>query len=328
MIVIAAGIVGAGCSSASTSNAVPIERSQDVGASPVPEIVVSESLPHEGKVVVFQQSDNGDVAPVSEIDGSGAGAVVFYGVAIAPGGDIIVTAPNDNELIAYADSATGPAAPLYTITCAGLNFPTSLAFDRRGNLYATNSGRAPFSISVMAATASGCVSTYEQIAGGHTGLFNPQGIHAAPAGRLYVLNNKDSVTEYAPGSSGNIGWTHNIHGPDTELNTNSECGDAIFVTPDGTIYVANAAGRSITEYAFDANGDVAPIRAIAGPMTGLHYPTAITVNDAGEIFVANALGNSITVYAAGAHGDAPPIQTIAGPNTQLSGFLEGIALDN
>jgi len=136
------------------------------------------------------------------------------------------------------------------------------------------------------------------------------------------------VDLYAPGTTGNVGWTHKIHGPDTKLKTNSECGDAIFVTGDGTIYVANAGGNSVTEYAGNANGDAAPIHGIAGPMTGLHNPVAITVNAAGEVFVANAGNNSITVYAPGAHGDVAPERMIAGANTQLSGQLFGIARDN
>lgn len=323
-----AQLLVAGCSSVAAPNAEPVERSQVVAATPVPEIVLAESLQTEGKVVVFRQSDNGDVAPVGEIDGSGAGALTFSGVTIGPGGDILVTDPVDNKVVAYAKSANGPASPLYTITCAGFDGPSSAGFDLRGNLYVTNSGRPPFSISIMPAAASGCVSAYQQIVGAHTGLYNPQGIHAAPAGRLFVLNNRDSVTEYAPGTTGDIGWTHKIHGPDTKLETNSECGNAIFVSGDGTIYVANAGGNSITEYALDANGDAAPIHGIAGPMTGLHAPRAITVNAAGEVFVANSGNNSITVYAPGAYGDVAPERTIAGPQTQLSGFLSGIARDH
>lgn len=138
------------------------------------------------------------------------------------------------------------------------------------------------------------------------------------------------VDLYAPGTTGNVGWTHKIHGPDTKLKTNSECGDAIFVTGDGNIYVAvaNAGGNSVTDYAGKRQRRRRSNPRDRRTMTGLHNPVAITVNAAGEVFVANAGNNSITVYAPGAHGDVAPERMIAGANTQLSGQLFGIARDN
>ena len=44
---------------------------------------------------------------------------------------------------------------------------------------------------------------------------------------------------------------------------------------------------SVTVYAALANGNVAPIRTIAGRSTQLSYPTGIAVDGSGHIYVAN-----------------------------------------
>lgn len=288
-----------------------------------PKIFVSESSPT--MVLTFLQSDSGNVAPQREIDGSGAGALAFDGVAVSPDGNIYVVDNVDQKVLAYQQSESGPATPLLTISCAGFNGPSSLDFDRQGHLYISNGGSAPFSISILPSDASGCVTGNQSIVGDHTGLYNPQGIQSRDAGRLFVLNNRDSVTEYAPGANGDSGWTHKIHGPDTLLNTNSECGNAIYVDGSGVIYVANANGNSITVYSPSADGDAKPMRDIVGPSTGLDEPRALTVNSGGKIFVVNSGSGSITVYDRTANGNASPIQTIAGSKTKLTGFAAGIA---
>jgi DNA-binding beta-propeller fold protein YncE len=73
---------------------------------------------------------------------------------------------------------------------------------------------------------------------------------------------------------------------------------------------------SITVYPKDADGNVAPLRVIQGPKTGMNWPTAIAVDpDHGELFVANDTADTVTVYKADANGDAAPIRVIKGPST-------------
>jgi hypothetical protein len=290
---------------------------------PPQEIFVTESGPT--KILTFLQSDDGNVAPQREIDGSGSGVASYGGITVAPNGHLYVTDPIDDLVLAYPKSASGIVSPLVTISCAGFNGPSSLDFDRRDHLFVGNGGSAPFSISILAADASGCVTGNASIIGGHTGLFNPQGLIASPNGRTFVLNNSDSITEYPPGASGNAGWSHKIHGPDTKLQTNSECNTAIFVDGHGIVYVANAGGNSITEYRQSDDGDAIPMRDIVGPLTGLDMPRAVTVNSLGEVFVVNSGNDTITVYPSGADGNAAPVRTIAGPKTHLTGFAAGIA---
>lgn len=75
---------------------------------------------------------------------------------------------------------------------------------------------------------------------------------------------------------------------------------------------------SVTVYSKDAEGNVAPIRVIRGPKTGLSWPTGIAVDpDRGEVYVANDTGHSVTVYSADANGDVAPIRTLKGPRSLI-----------
>ena len=85
---------------------------------------------------------------------------------------------------------------------------------------------------------------------------------------------------------------------------------------DGTLYVTNYNG-SVTEYAKGATGNVAPIRVLSGPDTGLARPEGLSLDCAGHLFVANSGDGSVTEYAKGADNDDAPIATIKGPQTGL-----------
>ena len=84
---------------------------------------------------------------------------------------------------------------------------------------------------------------------------------------------------------------------------------------------------SITVYPKDASGDVAPIRVIQGPKTGLDWPTSIAVHpERGEIFVANDTADTVTVYRTTDSGDVAPIRVLKGPKSMIKNPT-GVALD-
>lgn len=87
----------------------------------------------------------------------------------------------------------------------------------------------------------------------------------------------------------------------------------------GVLYVANQTSNSIAAFALNADDDVAPLRVIVGPHTGLATPTDVAADGDGNVYVVNngASPFSITVYAAGAAGDARPLRTISGSATLL-----------
>lgn len=85
------------------------------------------------------------------------------------------------------------------------------------------------------------------------------------------------------------------------------------------IYVSNNNSNSVTVYAINANGNVAPLRVLAGNLTGLGNPSGIAVdlvND--ELLVVNkSLPYSVTAYPRLASGNVPPLRTIVAGLTGL-----------
>ena len=103
---------------------------------------------------------------------------------------------------------------------------------------------------------------------------------------------------------------------------------ALAAAPAADLFVTNRGGASILVFADDADGNVAPLREIRGPLTqitpGILNGIALdTVHD--EVFVSLATGR-ILVFDLAADGNVAPKRTIAGPATRLA-FTAGLALD-
>jgi hypothetical protein len=83
---------------------------------------------------------------------------------------------------------------------------------------------------------------------------------------------------------------------------------------------------AIAVYKGDADGDVAPIRMIRGPKTGLSFTNGRLALDPvhHEVFVP-VNTNSVLVFPALAEGDIAPIRVLKGPDTRLG--AEAITID-
>ncbi len=91
------------------------------------------------------------------------------------------------------------------------------------------------------------------------------------------------------------------------------------------LFVTN--GDAVAVYSRTVDGDVAPVRNLAGAATGLSATRGLAVDLAhNELVVVNTGNNSITVYARTADGDVAPTRTIAGAATGLSNPF-GLVLD-
>lgn len=220
-----------------------------------------------------------------------------------------------------AESST-PAAPL-----AGTNRVAAAKLVKRCPcLYVTIPYSAKFpsgAVAVYRSGATGHARPLQYIAGGKTGLSTPSDIAVDSDGNMYVANfhgiNSDRVTVYASGATGNVAPIRTIAGPHTGLAKPF----GIALNPvNGDIYVTNRQGGSslvgsITIYSSGSSGNVAPIRTIEGPATGLNNPGSLVLDASGNIYVPNIKANSITVYNAGSAGNAAPTTTISGSHTQL-----------
>jgi hypothetical protein len=75
--------------------------------------------------------------------------------------------------------------------------------------------------------------------------------------------------------------------------------------------VANSVADDILVFRATDNGNVAPIRIIKGPHSGVSKPHGVFADTKnGELVVANFGNHSSTIYKLDANGDAPPLRTI------------------
>lgn len=280
-------------------------------------------------VTVYSKGAIGDVTPVRIIVGPRTGLQFPSAVAVDAHGDRYVANRAADSVTVYSSNARGDAAPLRRIvgTRTGLNLPTGLVLDARGDVYVVN--RSGNAIAVYARTANGNASPTRTIEGSMTGLNEPTSIALDAKQDVYVTNLADhSIRLFARGANGNVAPVRVIRGKRTELTA----AFAIAVDRAGTVYVVNSDDKSISGvlvFGPRANGNVAPIRVIAGSATKLETPSGVAVDPSGDIFVSDHGGSSNTgavrVYAKGANGNAAPIYSIAGSATRLRPY--GLTID-
>ncbi len=189
-----------------------------------------------GRIAVFSAGSNGNVAPIATIAGTktrdDTGLNNPVGLALDSAGYLYVlnnTGGPDSEgsITVYPSNANGNVAPKATIANDAkdkrtqFHSPSGMALDSAGNIHVTN--KSNDSITIYAAGKFGNVAPTAVISGRQTGLNQPHGIGIDSDGTIYVSNdgsdNKgvDTVTVYAPGSSGNAKPIATISGPLTGL---------------------------------------------------------------------------------------------------------------
>lgn len=97
---------------------------------------------------------------------------------------------------------------------------------------------------------------------------------------------------------------------DASLREDAFSGEFASGAPKPTVYVANSSGNSVIAFLESANGNVMPLRTLAGSATQIHAPAAVSVAADGRIYVANAT-NTIAVFAPGASGNVAPRKVLA-----------------
>ena len=153
----------------------------------------------------------------------------------------------------------------------------------------------------------------------------------------FTVEHVDSVVVYPKSAEGEDQPIRTLEGPSTRL---ADPHGVALDTKNGLMFVSNHgnaqvpgqnAGRfdppSITVYPIDANGDVAPLRIIAGSRTRLNWPAAMAFDPVKEeLYVANDADHSVLVFKMNDNGNVVPTRTIRGPNTFVQNPT-GIFLD-
>jgi sugar lactone lactonase YvrE len=273
-----------------------------------------------------------DALPITSLHGPATGLASPTGMAFDGDGHLWVANAGNGTVTEYAAGASGNAAPIATIGGkeTALGRPQALlALSAPGATTSADLGVSQRSAAIAGSVVTGGEPTTYHFQLGSTTAYGMTTPDRAAAGTLVsqlvraVVSLPPGVTEhYRLVATNALGTTF---GADRVLTTVSAADG-----PLPTVYVASQTGQSISVYAPGSQGDMPPVRRIAGPHTQLMYPRGIAVDPAGDLFVATAV--SVLEYAAGANGDAQPtavIKDTGGPFSVNSSDFDpnGIAVD-
>jgi hypothetical protein len=332
-----------------------INGAAGITVDPAGNIYVTNS--DSDSVGVFQPGADGNVTPSLTIESpngvedSNAVAIDSEGkIYVANGGgEIEGREVPTNTLTIYPAGSYANVKPIATLgggsagdDLSGISMPGAIAVDAHGRIFVANQTAGydlQGNITVYPAGSDGDVRPIATIGGtrtgDNTGLRDPVGLGFDSSGNVYVLNSSGgpdtngSITVYPPTANGNVAPQAIIANGVKDKQTKFESPAGMALDVAGNIYVTNDGSAnggsdsdSITIYAAGKFGDVAPIKIISGPHTGLNLPHGIGIDSDGKIYVANDGSDnkgvdSVTVYAPGSSGDAKPIAVIRGSLTGL-----------
>jgi DNA-binding beta-propeller fold protein YncE len=133
------------------------------------------------------------------------------------------------------------------------------------------------------------------------------------------------IAAFARLANGGVGPKRVISGQKTRLGRTAH-GIAYNPVRD-EIVVPNPFAAAILTFRADASGDVAPLRIIQGPKTGLISPHSLGLDVANkELIVADVGARQVMVYPWDAEGDVAPIRVLGGSNAQFA-FVVGPSVD-
>jgi fibronectin type 3 domain-containing protein len=241
--------------------------------------------------------------------------------------ELVVADDNKHNILVYARTATGAAAPLRSIggLATGIDYPSQVVVDLANNeVWAVDDDTADRAV-VFSRTANGNVAPLRTIDFKNivttderrTWGWAVDAVNNEVAG-TWQNGSEVKVLDRIAGEplrsiKGSLTGLGDPHGVFID-NLNNE----ILVANEGHNPAVAPPPASITVFDRLANGNVAPLRTIQGPLTGLSQPKQLHVDTLNnEIAVANAAG-SIAVFARTATGNIAPLRTIAGALTGLS----------
>jgi hypothetical protein len=278
--------------------------------------------------------------------GSGAQAVTRKPAAPAHGVQRLLYVSNDaviggsgykGSVNVYALHASGDAPPLRVVAgdATQLTEVEGIAVDASGRIYVANTDTT--SVVAFASGASGNVAPDAVISGSNTGLVQPNGLAVDAAGNLYVANcgrcghgidGPASVEVFPPGANGNIAPARLISGAATQLDGGGGGPGGgpggIAVDGSGNIYIA--ADQKIVVFGPSQNGNVAPLRVIAGKRTQLTAPYGIAVSPNGIYVGTYASPAAVLRFALSANGNAAPLAVLSGASSEINDYIGGLAV--
>lgn len=289
--------------------------------------VLNTNAEPSGSIIELAPNANGDVAPISSIEGLDTGLTEPDDLVVTPSGALWVTQSSSNAVTEYAPGAHGDVGPIATLsgTKTGLDVPTSIAIAGDGSLWVMNAGQTHQTLSHFAAGAHGNVAPIATISGSNAGLVQTRGIALTPDGKHVWVNisgDRPAVKEFATNQHGNVAPLRTISGSNTMLGSTPY---GVAVNSAGAVIVSCDDPAAILTFAANANGNVAPQRTIKGSATHVTSPSFLALDAIGNIWTENYSANSVVRFAPSADGNVAPSRLITGSKTQL-GYPNAIAV--
>jgi DNA-binding beta-propeller fold protein YncE len=249
------------------------------------------------------------VEPLTGIRGPATGMMFVAAVTVDPEAQEIYSVDNDigDRMMVFPYDASGNVKPKRVLEVPHQAWGLSISRER--NEIAV-SVEAPREIVIYRKGAQGKEQPLRTIRGPKTGLGDPHGVF------LDGTNNEIIVANH-----GNNGGRQPAPGDAPARQRGSR------VMERQPIVGGRFDEPSITVYNADLKGDVAPIRKIQGPKTGLNWPMAIDVDlGRNEIAVANDGDHSIRIFRRTDSGNVAPIRVLKGSLTGVKSPM-GVAFD-
>ena len=249
------------------------------------------------------------VTPITGIRGPSTGMMFVAAVAVDPEARELYTVDNDigDRMMVFPYDADGNVKPKRVLSVPHQAWGISINPTRKE---VAISVEGPREIVVYAQNASGSDAPLRMIRGPRTGLGDPHGVFFDGTHNEIVVANH-----------GNQNGRQTLPGSVATARRGGAGSDR------GALVGGHFDEPSITVYAGEATGDVAPVRRIQGPKAGLNWPMALGVDaDHDEIAIANSGDSSIRVFSRTATGDVGPIRVIKGAQTGIHGPM-GVTFD-
>ena len=242
-----------------------------------------------------------------------------------------------HRITVHGNGAVGNAAPLRTIEgdATRLVEPTQIFADvLHGELFVANPLRG--AIEVFTLSAAGNQAPLRTLSGAMTLINTPGGVAVDLVhDELIVASVVDNaggldgpIAIFPRTASGNVAPLRAIHGPATGIAQAFQvavdpAADEIFVASWGE---DGSPPSGVRVFRRTANGNVAPLRTLAGPATQLMRPVGVFVDPTrNELLVSDAEQGTVSVFPRTANGNSAPLRRIGGPATGLVD-TRGIAL--
>jgi len=287
----------------------------------------------------FAPGATGNVAPGSTVTGTGPALNNGYSLAMDPAGNVWVANWGSSTVVEYTQAqlaAGGAPNPIVTLTATAgsLNQPSTLAFDRSGDLWVANQPSVgtgsvvEFTPSQQA--ASGAPVPAVTLGSSGTGAMNaPISLAFDGSGALWVgsLTN-NTLIRLTPGQLAMSGSPTPAVVIGSTVNS-IDLPYAITFDRNGNLWVANngvggpdvGSLVALSPSQLASSGSPVPHVILASNGANLNNPDSLTFDPFGNLWVSNSGSNAVVKFAPAqlaVSGTPTPATTLGGSNTGLA----------